>query len=182
MSAFSDLQDSITAAQAAITTGFAGLTTEIQAVAAAIGTAPGTGATDAQLATITTKVNALAATITTATSTAVAQLVAAVSAVTPPASAPVITTQPVAAFTGSVAAGTTSASLTVVTSDPSPTYQWYIGDPAVATPAPVAILGATSATYSTPVQTAPSTTSYFVGVTNSAGTTNSATSVVTVVA
>jgi hypothetical protein len=179
MSAFSDTQDSLTALGAAITAGFAALTTEITAVAASIGTAPGTGATDAQLVTLTTKVQAITGTVTTGLNAAVAQLVAAVSAVTPPAGAPVITTQPVS-FTGSVAAGTSSATLTVATSDPAPTFQWFTGDPTVASPAPVAIPGATSATFTTPIQTSPSTISYFVAVTNATGTTNSVAVVVAI--
>lgn len=170
MSVLSDLQT-------AVATLTANTATETSAVLSAIADINSLPASDAALVPLTTAITAAA----TQMQTNAAALLAAVGSgtVTPPATAPVITTQPVA-FTGSVAAGTTSASLTVATSDPSPTYQWYIGDPAVAIPVPVAIAGATSAAYSTPVQTAPSTISYFAAVTNKTGTTNSAVAVVTI--
>jgi hypothetical protein len=174
MSTLSDLQT-------AVATLTANTATETSAVLSAIADINSLPASDAQLVPLTAAITAAA----TQMQTNAAALLAAVgpgTVVTPPGTAPVITTQPLPAFTGSVAAGTTSASLTVATSDPSPTYQWFTGSPGAVTPAPVVIPGATSAAYSTPVQTAPSTISYFAAVTNSAGTTNSATSVVTVVA
>jgi hypothetical protein len=97
-----------------------------------------------------------------------------VAPVTP--AAPVITAQP-QAFTGSVAAGTTQATLTVTTSDPSPTYQWFSG-----TAPASAISGATSASFTTPVQTSPSTVSYYCAVTNATGTTTSSVATVTITA
>jgi hypothetical protein len=69
-----------------------------------------------------------------------------------------------------------TATLTVVASGGQPlSYQWYLGNSGD-TSQPIA--GATSATYTTPVLT--STKSYWVRVSNSAGSTNSATATVTV--
>lgn len=84
--------------------------------------------------------------------------------------APVITAQP----TSRIIAGGTATTLSVTASGPGVlSYQWFQG----AAPSTTTPVGSSAATYTTPSLTA--TTSYWVRVTNCAGT-NSATAVVTV--
>jgi hypothetical protein len=176
MSVLSDLQNAVAGVQAAVAT-------ETSAVQAAISDINSLPASDAQLVPLTTALTN-AATQTNANAAALTAAVGGGTVVTPPTgTAPVITSQP-GSFTGSVGAGTTTTTLSVATSDAPGTdaFQWFTGDPTVATPAPVAIPGATGATFTTPIQTAPSTVSYFVAVTNATGTTNSAAVVVTITA
>lgn len=86
---------------------------------------------------------------------------------TPP---PAITTQPASP----VIKSGTAATLTVVASSTSLTYQWYSGtSPSTKTK----VTGATSATYTTPNLSA--TATYWVRVTNSAGTADSITATIT---
>ena len=87
--------------------------------------------------------------------------------------APNIATQPA---NQTVAAGATARFTVVASAVPSPTYQWYVGASGTAT-SPIA--GATASSYTTPALT--STTSYWVRLSNSAGTVDSATATVTVV-
>jgi len=90
---------------------------------------------------------------------------------TPTVTAPSITTQP---QNQTITSGQT-AMLSVVASGSNLTYQWYQGSsPSPSNP----ISGATSSSYTTPALT--ETTSYWVQVSNSAGTANSATATITV--
>jgi hypothetical protein len=171
MSVLSDLQASVASLQTASAN-------ETSAVLAAIADINSLPASDAALVPLTSAITAVAAS-TQANADALNKAVGAVTG--PPATIPVITTQP-QSFTGSIAAGNTSASLSVVTPDPKPSFQWFTGDPTPGAPAPVAIPGATSATFNTPIQTSPSVTPYFCAVSNSTGTNNSAAAVVTITA
>ena len=86
--------------------------------------------------------------------------------------APTFTTQPA---NQSITSGSTATLTSLATGFPAPTYQWYIG-----TRGDVSNLigGATSASYTTPALTV--TTSYWVRATNSQGSVDSNTAVVTV--
>ncbi|MEI6607046.1 MAG: MBG domain-containing protein, partial [Verrucomicrobiota bacterium] len=84
---------------------------------------------------------------------------------------PVITSQPVST---TIVTGNT-ATLSVVASGTSPTFQWYVGNSGVITNQ---ITGATGSSFTTPALT--TTTSYWVRATNSAGSADSNTATVTV--
>ena len=85
---------------------------------------------------------------------------------------PSITTQPAGA---TILSGQTASLAVVATGAPPLTYQWFTGSTGD-TSQPIS--GATSSTYTTPALTA--TTSYWVSVSNSAGSTNSNTATITV--
>jgi hypothetical protein len=91
--------------------------------------------------------------------------------VTPPVLAPAITVQP---QSQTIVSGQT-ATLTVTATGTALSYQWFAGvSPSTANPIP----GATASSFTTPALTA--TTSYWVRVTNTAGTANSTTATITV--
>lgn len=99
--------------------------------------------------------------------------VATSTVVSPPLAAPVITIHPTANQT--ITSGGTASLSVVASGAPAPTYQWYQGTSGTtANPVP----GATSASFTTPALTV--TTSYWVRATNSQGSADSNTAVVTV--
>jgi hypothetical protein len=98
------------------------------------------------------------------------------------AGAPVFTTQPITG-TGSISQGTTQGPLSVAVTSATPvTFQWFTGTPGSTNPVPVAIPGATTASFLTPAQTVTGSISYFAAATNSVGTTNSTASIITAIA